>query len=110
MSTGDGGWLAGDGGAVLCTTDGGASRISQAPGSGNFLMGVAAADATHAWVVGQDAAVLATRRPGSRLTNASLTTGFACKLAKGTYHSFAYATDAADNGQSAVGSARLVVK
>jgi hypothetical protein len=41
--------------------------------------------------------------------NAKLTTRFVCNLARGTYRFSVYATDAAGNAQTKVGSERLVV-
>ena len=47
---------------------------------------------------------------GSVAVNAQLKAKFLCKLAKGTYKYHVYATDAAGNKQSKIGSAKLFVK
>jgi ABC-type oligopeptide transport system substrate-binding subunit len=47
---------------------------------------------------------------GKKSVNKVLSTRFICKLAKGTYRFAIYAKDAAGNGQSKIGSNKLVVK
>ena len=47
---------------------------------------------------------------GAKTVNVPLTAKFRCRLAKGTYRYYVYATDASGNAQSRIGSARLTVK
>lgn len=54
--------------------------------------------------------VVKTMSAGVREVNEPLTKNFRCKMAKGTYRYYVYATDASGNAQSKVGSARLTVK
>jgi hypothetical protein len=46
----------------------------------------------------------------SAAVNVSLSAKFRCKLAKGAYKYYVYATDASGNAQSKIGSAKLTVK
>jgi len=54
--------------------------------------------------------VVKTMSAGAKSVNAQLTKNFRCRLAKGTYRYYVYATDASGNAQSKIGSARLTVK
>ncbi len=54
--------------------------------------------------------VVKTIKVGSKSVNTALTAKFRCKLAKGAYKYYVYATDASGNAQAKVGSARLRVK
>ena len=54
--------------------------------------------------------VVKTINAGSKTVNTALTAKFRCKLAKGAYRYYVYATDASGNAQAKVGSARLKVK
>ena len=54
--------------------------------------------------------VVKTMSAGTKTVNAPLTKNFRCRLAKGTYRYYVYATDASGNAQSKIGSARLTVK
>ena len=54
--------------------------------------------------------VVKTMSAGTKTVNVPLTKNFRCKLAKGTYRYYVYATDASGNAQSKIGSARLTVK
>jgi cytochrome c len=54
--------------------------------------------------------VVGTIKAGSKAVNTALSATFTCKLAKGTYTYYVYATDVAGNAQSKAGSAKLTVK
>jgi cytochrome c len=54
--------------------------------------------------------VVTTIKAGSKAVNTALSAKFTCKLAKGTYKYYVYATDVAGNAQSKAGSAKLTVK
>jgi len=54
--------------------------------------------------------VVKTLRPGSVSVNVQRSTTFRCRLAKGTYKFYVYATDASGNPQAKVGYNRLTVR
>lgn len=54
--------------------------------------------------------VVKTIKAGVKNVNVAQTAKFRCKLAKGVYKYYVYATDASGNAQSRIGSARLTVK
>ncbi len=54
------GWIVGDGGWILHTTDGGATWTVQASGTNVNLYDVFFSDATHGWAVGANGTILAT--------------------------------------------------
>ena len=152
---------------VIATTDGGATWALQDVGAGQSLYGLTCADASHAWVTGEDGGILATAtggvrdatRPktlalrvvtvrrdrvcslpyevsdagggtalvvieiktahgalvrsftlGSRAENTRLSLSLKATMAKGSYRWYVYASDAAGNTQSSVGTAKLTVK
>ncbi len=59
------GWIAGSGGTILSTSDGGKSWSLQASGTNVDLQSVFALDARTAWVVGANGTVLATATGGN---------------------------------------------
>ena len=59
------GWVVGDNGTILTTSDGGALWTKQHLGTDNTLYGVAFADATEGWVVGDFGTILATTTSGN---------------------------------------------
>ena len=58
------GWIAGEMGTILTTTDGGATWAQEDSGIDKTLFGVYFADAQHGWVVGIDALILHTSDGG----------------------------------------------
>ena len=58
------GWAVDWYGAILATTDGGATWSAQRSGSSEMLMGVAFSDAAHGWAVGEGGVILATTSGG----------------------------------------------
>jgi len=69
------GWAVGSGGAILATTDGGATWKAQSSGTSASLYGVAFSDATHGWAVGSGGAILATTNGGATWKAQSSRTG-----------------------------------
>ena len=59
------GWAVGEGGAILVTTNGGATWSKQSSGTFATFWGVAFSDATHGWAVGEGGLILATTNGGA---------------------------------------------
>ena len=59
------GWAVGEGGAILATSNGGATWSKQSSGTFATFWGVAFSDATHGWAVGEDGLILATTDGGA---------------------------------------------
>ena len=51
-------------GAIVATTDGGATWTAQSPGTAAHLTDVAFSDATHGWAVGEGGTILVTTSGG----------------------------------------------
>ena len=59
------GWAVGEGGAILATSNGGATWSKQTSGTFATFWGVAFSDATHGWAVGEGGRILATTNGGA---------------------------------------------
>ena len=59
------GWVVGDNGTILATTDGGLTWSKQQVATRVLLGGVACSDTSHAWVVGMQGTILATTDGGA---------------------------------------------
>ena len=83
---------------------------------GVFMDAVSFVSATQGWAVGDGGAVLLTMNGGATWTaehsgtSARLSLSLKATMAKGSYRWYVFATDAAGNTQSSVGTAKLTVK
>src|SRR5579864_1660032 len=59
------GWVVGDNGTILHTSDGGATWRPQASGMSDALFGVSFVDTNNGWAVGEPAAILHTSNGGA---------------------------------------------
>ncbi|HEY3265827.1 MAG TPA: hypothetical protein VGM37_02785 [Armatimonadota bacterium] len=90
------GWVAGTGGAILGTVDGGATWKSQATVSGATFHGLSAPDAAHAWAVGERTAsgakglIMRTANSGATWTHEFSPPGrLFCVAFRDAYHGWA---------------------
>jgi photosystem II stability/assembly factor-like uncharacterized protein len=58
------GWVVGEGGTIMATTDGGTTWVVEEPGTRQWLHGVAATGPQSAWVAGENGAILHTTNGG----------------------------------------------